>query len=116
MLRARAVTRASAAGALPSGEVEPASAAPATPVAALLKSIKLVPLALACVAFAALTIAPPATAATGPLATVAEAVAINGADTAWILVSSALVLFMSIPGCARFAASPRNTARLAAER
>ena len=98
MLRARAVTRASAAGALPSGEVEPAVAAPATPVAALLKS-KLVPLAAACVAFAALSIAAPATATTGPLATVAEAVAINGADTAWILVSSALVLFMSIPGC-----------------
>jgi hypothetical protein len=49
VLRARAVTRASAPGALPSGEVEPASATPATPVAVLLKS-KLGPRAMACVA------------------------------------------------------------------
>jgi Amt family ammonium transporter len=96
------VTRASAAGALPSGESEPVAAAQAQLVAPLLKS-KLIPLAMACVAFAALTIAPPASAVTGPLATVADAAVatINGADTAWILVSSALVLFMSIPGCVR---------------
>ena len=57
---------------------------------------------MAAVAFAALSFAPPASAVTGPLASVASAAAINGADTAWILVSSALVLFMSIPGLALF--------------
>lgn len=39
----------------------------------------------------------------GPVAQIAAAAAaINGADTAWVLVSSALVLFMSIPGLALF--------------
>jgi ammonium transporter, Amt family len=32
----------------------------------------------------------------------ADAPALNGVDTAWILTSSALVLFMTIPGLALF--------------
>lgn len=38
----------------------------------------------------------------GPIAQLGAAAAVNGADTAWILTSTALVLFMSIPGLALF--------------
>jgi hypothetical protein len=79
----------------------PPAVGPSPSLATVLKS-KVLPLALACAAFAAMSFAAPATASTGPLATVANAAVINGADTAWILVSSALVLFMSIPGLALF--------------
>ena len=45
----------------------------------------------------AATLAPPALAAAAPLAVVASA-----GDTAWILTSTALVLFMSVPGLSLF--------------
>jgi len=61
------------------------------------------PLLLAASVCAFAGLVPPASAASGPLAQVAASVAsINGADTAWILISTALVLFMSIPGLALF--------------
>ncbi len=94
----KAVVRASAGGVPALAQSTDAAVPPAAPLAAALKS-KVLPLAIAVAACAALGLAPPASAASGPLATVASAAAINGADTAWILVSSALVLFMSIPGC-----------------
>ena len=54
------------------------------------------PVAAAAVAVAGLTLA-------GPAAAAAAAVpAVVGADTCWILISSALVLFMTIPGLAAF--------------
>ncbi|MCP3665388.1 MAG: ammonium transporter [Gammaproteobacteria bacterium] len=37
-----------------------------------------------------------------PVAAVADEVVMNGADTAWILTSTALVLFMTLPGLALF--------------
>ena len=40
--------------------------------------------------------------AAGLLSTGASAQEINGADTAWILTSTALVLFMTIPGLSLF--------------
>jgi Amt family ammonium transporter len=37
-----------------------------------------------------------------PLAASAQETALNGADTAWVLVAAALVLFMTLPGLALF--------------
>src|SRR6195256_2724464 len=37
-----------------------------------------------------------------PLALAAEPAKLNGADTAWMIVASALVLFMTLPGLALF--------------
>ena len=54
------------------------------------------PLAAGAVGLAALTLGGPASAAA------AAVPAIVGADTCWILISSALVLFMTIPGLAAF--------------
>lgn len=53
------------------------------------------PVAAAAVAVAGLTLA-------GPAAAAAAVPAVVGADTCWILISSALVLFMTIPGLAAF--------------
>jgi len=54
------------------------------------------PLAAGAIGLAALTLGGPASAAA------AAVPAIVGADTCWILISSALVLFMTIPGLAAF--------------
>jgi len=37
-----------------------------------------------------------------PLAASAQGSALNGADTAWVMVAAALVLFMTLPGLALF--------------
>ncbi len=40
--------------------------------------------------------------ATAPVTVSAQESALNGADTAWVLVATALVLFMTLPGLALF--------------
>jgi len=72
------------------------AAVTATAPAAAAPQRSRLPALLACAAVACtLTLAPPALAA--PLAAVASA-----GDTAWVLTSTALVLFMSIPGLSLF--------------
>lgn len=73
-----------AAAATPAAE-QPAAATAATPAPA---------------AVAAVPAAAPAPV--GPALQVVEAKTINSGDTAWVLISTALVLFMTIPGLSLF--------------
>ena len=82
------------------GPVEPASAVPAASAPAVAAPVPVATPAIA----AATAPAPPATPASAPLTRpgLVAADTLNGADTAWMMTSTALVLLMTLPGIALF--------------